>query len=261
MAYTGTLQKLAQNLQTTYENTIFSQSGDIGDTREKEVIKYLKKVMAHKYGFQSGEIFDESDANSGQVDVIIYDSLFSTIFTDGSEKIFAPVESTYGVVSVKSKMGIKELKHAIEGIKKFNELKRPIIKENTLQVTPDFGITLGNGLSITGSSVQRNVNCIFAFETSVAVETLIQEVKNSGCVDLLVVPGKLCIMGRNRKEFALKDFGGKTLEFVGIRNENSVGLFILFLQIYLSRNVLVARDVKSLALNLIHGSEVEYLRN
>ena len=129
MAYTSALQKLSESLKTTYENTIFSHSGNIGDTREKEVIDYLSKVMAHKYGFKSGEVFDENDDNSGQVDVIIYDNLFSTIFTDGTDKILAPIESTYGIVSVKSKMGTKELSDAISGIKKYNALKDLYVKK------------------------------------------------------------------------------------------------------------------------------------
>ena len=125
MAYTSTLQKLSESLTMTYKNTIFNQAGNIGDTREKQVIDFLTKVMAHKYGFSSGEVFDEDDQNCGQVDVIIYDNLFSTVFTDGTGKIMAPVESTYGIISVKSKMGVKELDDAIEGIKKYDSLKKP----------------------------------------------------------------------------------------------------------------------------------------
>ena len=254
MAYTATLKKLAQNLKITYENTIYSHSGNVGDTREKEVIDYIKKVMAHKYGFSSGEVFDENDVNSGQVDVIIYDNLFSTVFSDGTDKIFAPVESTYGVISVKSKMGTGELDNAINGIKKYNNLKRPVIGENTIQIMPDQPISLSGGLSMIGTSFQQNINCIFAFDTTVAIATIIKKIKDSDCVDLLVVPNKFCIIGRHRKDFGLNDASGGKLEYVAINNENSISLLILFLQIYLSRNRLIIRNVESLVLNIIKQS-------
>lgn len=255
MAYTATLRKLAENLKATYDNTIFSHSGNIGDTREKEVIDYLTRVMAHKYGFQSGEIFDKDDLNSGQVDVIIYDNLFSTVFTDGTGKVFAPVESTYGIVSVKSKMGTRELSHAIQGIKKYEILKRPSLPENKIQIMPDFAISIGSGFSIKGASFfQKNINCIFAFDTTIRVDTIVQKLKLSQCVDLLIVPGKFCVIGRRRQEFGLSGADGNPLEYVSINNENSVSLFILLLQTYLSRNRLIARDIQNLIMDIVHDS-------
>lgn len=247
MAYTATLKKLAENLKTTYKNTIFSNPGNVGDTREKVVIDYLTKVMAHKYGFQSGEIFDENDINSGQIDIIMYDNLFSTVFTEGKGKIFAPVESTYGIISVKSKMGTKELDHAIEGIKKYNSLKRPVYKENTLQIMPDYAISLEGNLSTDGKlNKQENINCIFAFDTTVALKTIIQKMKDSECIDLIVIPDKFCITGRHRKEFSPKNkIDNSTLDYTAFMND-SIVWFILFLQIYLSRNRLISRDVQSL---------------
>jgi len=257
MAYTATLKKLSENLKTTYENTIFTNPGNIGDTREKEVIDYLMKVMAHKYGFQSGEIFDENDTNSGQIDVIMYDNLFSTVFTDGTGKIVAPVESTYGIISVKSKMGTRELDHAIAGIEKYNSLKRPIQNDKTLQIMPDFGISLGNGLSVEGRiSNQENINCIFAFDTTIKIETIIKKIKENGNIDLVVVPNKFCIIGRHRKEFGLNRDDGNKLDNAAIFTENSISLFILFLQSYLSRNRLISRDIQSLIIDIVQKSMI-----
>lgn len=245
MAYTDTLKKLAENLKTTYENTIFTNSGNVGDTREKEVIDYLTKVI------------DENGINSGQVDVIIYDNLFSTVFTDGTAKIVAPVESTYGIVSVKSKMGTKELDHAIEGINKYCSLKRPANGESVLQIMPDFGISVGKGLSVSGSILaQKNINCIFAFDTTVSTETIIKKVKDCGNIDLLVVPNKFCVIGRHREEFGLNRDDGNKLDNTAIFTENSIVLFVLFLQIYLARNRLIARNVQSLVFDVLRSSSI-----
>jgi hypothetical protein len=255
MAYTSTLQKLAESLTTTYKNTIFQQSGDVGDTREKVVLEYLRKVMPRKYGFQSGEVFDKDDKQSGQVDVIIYDNLFSTVFSDGSDKVLAPVESTFGVISVKSKMGTRELDDAIAGVKKFDSLTRTAAKENAFYIMPDMPLEGGKNITLTKNH-QQNINCIFAFETTVAIKTVIEKVKAAECIDLLVIPGKLCLIGRYRGEFGFsREDGSRFSDSIAINN-NSISLFIILLQLYLSRNHLVARDIESLALWLMRQSQI-----
>ena len=254
MAYTSTLKKLAENLKKTYENTIFSNPTNVGDTREKEVIHYLEKIMAYKYGFQSGEVFDAGDLNSGQIDIIIYDKLFSTVFTDGTDKIFAPIESTYGIISIKSKMGIRELDNAINGIKKYDILKKPSVPQNTVQIMPDFALSVTGSIKTDGFEVQKNINCIFAFDTTIAIDTIIQKIKESEVIDLLVIPNKFCIIGRYRKELGLLDDNKKEQEYFVVENENSIGLFVLFLQVYLSKTRLVARDITNLILNIINSS-------
>ena len=254
MAYTFTLNKLAENLKTTYENTIFRGSTNMGDTREKIVIDYLKKVMPRKYGFKSGEIFDENNNNTDQVDVIMFDNLFSTVFTDGTEKIFAPVESTYGIISVKSKMTTGELDNAIKGIGKYNSLKRQVNGKNTLQIMSDISISIdAKNLSLKGKiPSQENINCIFAFDTNVKTETILQKVKACGYLDLIVIPNKrICIIGRSRKEFALEFSNGNKLENKAIQTKNSISLFILFLQIYLSQKQLNTRELQSLVLDML----------
>ncbi|SRR6266478_3561772 len=254
MAYTATLQKLAENLNVAYRNTIFSHSGDVGDSREKAVIDYLQKVMAHKYGFHSGEVFDEEDNTSGQVDIIIYDNLFSTVFTDGTDKILAPVESTYGVISVKSKMGIKELDHAIEGILKYDSLTRPKSKEGMCYIMPDFAFASSSSIQF-GTSTQKNVNCIFAFDTTIAEATLIQKVKESNLVDLLIIPGKFCAVGRLRPEVRIQIGDKKMCDYM-LRSEKSIAFFVVMLQMYLGGNRLIGRDIGKLASWLMQQGQI-----
>ena len=249
MEHASILQLLAENLSSAFNNTIFSHPGNMGDSREKAVIDYLSKVMPHKYGFQSGEIFDEEGQRSGQVDLIIYDNLFSTIFTDGTDKILAPVESTYGIISVKSIMGTKELDNAIKGIKTYEGLKRPIPEEGVVYIQPDFTLTgTKNNLSFTGTK-QQNINCIFAFDTNVASKTIKERIQEAGCVDLLVVPGKLCAIGRYRSEFNLNQNNHPLSNYI-LSSEKSIAIFVCFLQLYLRGNRLVAGDTQKI-INLL----------
>jgi hypothetical protein len=254
MAYTATLQKLSENLSTAYNNTIFKHGGNMGDTREKAVIDYLCRVMPHRYGFKSGEVFDEADTTSGQVDVIVFDNLFSPVFTDGTDKVLAPVESTYGVISVKSQMGTKELDDAIEGVKKYDSLLRPQPQNGVVHLLPDFAFFSSDTIQCEGTE-QKNINCIFAFDTTVAQSTIIERMKEADCLDLLVVPGKFCAVGRMRKEMTLS-LANKRMSYYVVDSEKAVSLFVIMLQVYLSGNHLIGRDLTNLATRIIQTGKV-----
>lgn len=211
--------------------------------------------MPRKYGFQSGEVFDTDDKQSGQVDVIIYDNLFSTVFTDGTDKILAPVESTFGIISIKSKMGTRELDDAIAGIKNFESLRRTPPLQNAFYIMPDLPLVSSASISF-GQSHQRNINFIFAYDTTVALQTIKERVKIAGCIDLLVVPGQICLIGRQRVECGFSMNGGALSNAVIINKDHAISLFIILLQLYLSQNHLVAREIKSLALWIMKQSQV-----
>ena len=254
MEYAKILQKLAENLKAVYQNTIYSQSSDKGDSREKAIIDYLTKVMPRKYGFQSGEVFDKTGNNSGQVDVIIYDNLFSTIFTDGTDKVLAPVESTYGIVSVKSLMGTNELDLAIDGIKNYDNLIRPKTEPGNVYVMPDFAFKAGLNINFS-ATMQQNVNCIFAYDTNIANQTIINKIRESECIDLLVVPGRFCAIGRWRSEFGLNKDSQQMSNYI-LESEQSIAIFILFLQLYLSNSRLIASDIRNYTTWLINQSKL-----
>jgi hypothetical protein len=88
------------------------------------------------------------------------------------------------------------------------------------------------------------------------MDTLIKKVRESGCVDLLVIPGEMCIVGRYRGEFGFSREDGSKFENSAVVNSNAISFFILVLQLYLSRNHLVARDIESLALWLMQQSKI-----
>ena len=248
------LKKLSSNLINTYENAIHEDSGNIGKSREAEIIKFLERVMPQKYGFKSGEVFDQSGKKSDQTDIILHDKLFSSILTDGSENIVVPVESTYGVISVKSKMGTKELDHAIKGIKKYESLKRPKPEKGEAYILPDLKIVTGNGVEFEAPP-PRNINCIFAFETTVANATLLKKVEEAKCVDLLVVPNAYCVIGRKRDEFSFSD-ESKIVSDCAVVTQDSVPMFTILLQLYLCKNKLISADVSNIALEIIRSGNI-----
>jgi hypothetical protein len=252
--YVDTLLKLAKSLVAQYD-VIFDQSGDRGDSREKAVIAFLEKVNADKYGFSKGEVFDSNGDSSGEVDVIIHDRLFSPVFRDGSGKILAPVESTYGIIEVKSTLTITELESSIAKLKRYNDLVRREAADGEAFITPDVSFGSSASIQIKGTDNER-INVIFAYKNDIKRETLLGMARQCDFLDLIVVPGEFCYFGRKRRAgWGLQNNGQDLVSFLSL-SESAVALWAIYLQILLSRSRLVALDRDRMFLEFIRESKI-----
>lgn len=99
--------------------SVFANTGDIGGSREKAYLEFLRLHAPSKCNvFQGGFLFDEDGAVSSQLDIIITTDTaprFDFHNKDGGGKAFSPVEGTLGVVSVKSTLDKKELFDSLRG--------------------------------------------------------------------------------------------------------------------------------------------------
>src|SRR5450759_2458388 len=100
--------------------TIFSNTSDIGVSREKVYVEFLRThAPARCNVFLGGFIFDMAGNESRQLDVIVTNDTnprFNLHNKDGNGKSFSPIEGTVGVVSVKSTLNQRELEDALLGI-------------------------------------------------------------------------------------------------------------------------------------------------
>lgn len=99
---------------------IFPNSSDVGISREKVYIEFLKQHAPSKCNiFQGGFIFDTTGNESKQMDVIATTDTaprFDFHNRGGDGKSFSPVEGTLGAFSIKSTLDKKELFDALTGI-------------------------------------------------------------------------------------------------------------------------------------------------
>ena len=244
--FASIVEKLGAGLQRTYEETIFEHKSDMGDSREQAVIDFLAKVSPGNLGIAKGEVFDEQGGACGQIDVVLYDAANSVVFRDGSGKVFAPVESTHGVIEVKSLLTTGELDSALLKLASYNNLLRPEAKANQFAYTPDSVTTFGVGLTGTGSYNER-INGVFAFETNIAVDTLASRLRECACIDFLVIPGKYFFLGRVRKSpHYFVQANGETASHALFSTKDAVTLWTVYLQILLSQSRLIAVDRKKI---------------
>lgn len=102
-----------------------------GDNCENAWINFFKSFLPSKYAVDKGFIFDSKGNLSEQIDVIIYDSLYTPLIfeTEVGEK-FITSESVYAVFEVKQEINKGYLEYAqkkIQSVRKLYRSSRPMI--------------------------------------------------------------------------------------------------------------------------------------
>ncbi|MGC2828143.1 MAG: DUF6602 domain-containing protein, partial [Candidatus Acidiferrum sp.] len=60
--------------------------------------------------------FSANGTQSAQIDIVIYDAIFSTILFRNEDKSLFPAESVFGSIEVKSNLNGNELRTSIENV-------------------------------------------------------------------------------------------------------------------------------------------------
>jgi hypothetical protein len=152
-------RRIASELE---EPNLFEHMGDRGRFREAVIRDFLRPFLPLAYGLSSGEVFSTDGEQSAQVDIVIYDAVFSTIlFRDKPDQLF-PAESIFGSIEVKSHLSLGELESACSNVRSVKSLKRP--PSNMLDLSPTTRLELGPGLSADPSPRNPYLGFIWAFD-------------------------------------------------------------------------------------------------
>ena len=101
-----------------------SHPTDKGDISEEKWIDFLNKYLPKRYSVSKGTIVDCEGTLSQQIDLVIYDNLYSPlIFNDGVRK-YIPAESVYAVFEVKPEINKDYVDYAASKIESVRTLKR-----------------------------------------------------------------------------------------------------------------------------------------
>lgn len=99
-------------------------SGEIGTLIEEMFRSYLGEVLPEKIGVSHGFVMDSDGGESKQMDIILYDKMYTPrIFTSAAANVF-PVEATYACGEIKTKLNAKELKDSFEKCLSYKHLRR-----------------------------------------------------------------------------------------------------------------------------------------
>lgn len=169
MNYYSALIKSGKILEGYFEQSKnILHNGSKGTVRENIVNKVIRPFLPACYGLSGGEAFDSEGNTSKQLDLVVYDSVFSYIIPYIDNYIQFPCESIYGNIEIKSFLNKDELMKAIDNIKSMKSLKRE--GTHSWTVTPLVSIKI-NGLS---DNTDRNpyFGIIFAYDSVEALTVL-----------------------------------------------------------------------------------------
>lgn len=144
------------------DSNLFTHMGDRGSVRERIVTRFLRPFLPPCYGLDSGEVFSADGVQSAQIDIVIYDAIFSTILFRGEEKCLFPAESVFGSIEVKSNLNSNELKTSIENIASLKRLARP--DSDAADLSPLLRLNLGPSLGVTPGKMNPYLGYIFGYQ-------------------------------------------------------------------------------------------------
>ena len=120
-----TLFKTKQTILESKLNILLEHPVTKGEHCESAWIDFFRSFLPNKYGIDKGFVFDAQGSVSEQIDIIIYDSLYSPLIfgTDAGEK-FITAESVYAVFDSKPKIDKRTVEYTNKKIYSVTNLVR-----------------------------------------------------------------------------------------------------------------------------------------
>ena len=136
-----------------------------GDNSEGGWKDFFKNILPKKYGIDSGFLIDCDGNVSEQIDIIIYDNLYSPyIMSSGSGTKYIPVEAVYAIAEVKPTVDKSYIEYANNKVQSVKNLRRTVRgvtvageRKEKQNLTSILGIILARESSITTKTVKKHL--------------------------------------------------------------------------------------------------------
>ena len=157
------LRAHANVAQAKFEaSNIYSHNLTKGEVRERVLSNFLRPFLPACYGLGTGQVFSSEGGDSKQIDIVIYDAVFSIVLRLDETHLLLPSESVYGSVEVKSSLNSKDLEEAIENIRSLKLLGRA--SSDALDFTPISRLDVGAGLTYDQTTKNPYLGIVFALD-------------------------------------------------------------------------------------------------
>lgn len=170
------------------ESKVITHSGNKGTFRECILNDIIRPFLPMQYGLSSGECFDSSGQVSRQLDIVVYDRLFSYSIPRG-DYMLVPFESAYGEIEVKSFLNKKTLDESLANIESFKSLSRP--SPEPCQLLPTLSIDI-KGVTWETAAFTTPFGCVFAYD-GVKSDTAMDYILEKGPLNPAVMPDMMVL--------------------------------------------------------------------
>lgn len=181
--YLEMLHKSIKRIEADFDfSAIIDHNCSKGTFREKILKSFLRPFLPGCYGVSGGQAFDDAGNTSKQLDVVIYDSLFSYIAPYMDDFIYFPCESVYGNIEIKSNLNKQSFEEAAKNIASLKKLSRKCIE--SFHINPMKPLCIKN-VTWDVQAVNEYLEVIFAYDSvsSSTVLSYIQDCINEGTLD------------------------------------------------------------------------------
>ena len=224
---------------------------DRGEYRERVVQEFLRPYLPECYGLGRGEIFSANGKSSRQIDIVIYDAIFSSVLMKDANSQLFPCESVFGSIEVKTELTGQTLEQGVENIMSLKRLDREA--SDMMDILPFRRINVGEPLTYGKAKRNHYLGVIFAYkglEYQTVVEYL--EEQSNDFKKRMMLPNFVFNLERGYMIFRYKEEEGeKRVSFSGedydrygpiILGEYTLPLFYLTVNAFLNMSILKAPD-------------------
>ncbi len=215
--------------------------GGRGTLREDAFERFLNDHLPGRYSVGRGEIVSALNEKSGQIDVIIYDpSRCPVLLRSPSHGLF-PIESVFGVVSIKSDLNSTQLAEAYANIRSAKQL-----------VNPKSFTVAANGFA-RGVGSPQPVGVVFSYQSSRSLEAIAKQAASldEGLDDLKLRPDFIVVLDKGivgpraqiRGDFNSFDLPIDSSNRTKVRKTGRHTLLRAYLQLLAELNPLELRDL------------------
>lgn len=220
-----------------------------GDHSEYAWIEFLRSFLPSKFSVDKGFVYDSKGQVSKQIDIIIYDSLYTPlIFKTSSGEAYVTSESVYAIFEVKQNVDGKNIKAANE---KINSVKNLYRTSRDIMVGGDKkpgreaeSLKIIGGILSTGNKFEGDNN------KGVLKETLIDHLKTNTGIDLgCSAMDYTFIVGEDSN--GLRDVDN--MIFTDDRNKIIINFFYIIIDELYKRGTVPAADIRKYGKTYVEG--------
>ena len=160
MKFLDALRNVSSGIDSKFKDSqLFTTSGERGNAREQIISTHLRPFLPECYGLGSGQIFSSDGGVSKQIDIVIYDNVYSNVLFKGENASLFPCESVYGEIEVKSNLDSKEFEKSLCNIESMKMLTRE--DSLSIDITPLYRLPLGKVFSFPLDKCNPYLGVIF----------------------------------------------------------------------------------------------------
>ena len=123
--FTGLQKQMEASLNVNRE--FISHSGSKGDATEQHWITFLRKYLPDRYKVDKAIVIDATGNVSWQMDIVIYDGLYTPFIFNQDGFMYVPAESVYAVFEVKQDV-VGNIEYAAQHVESVRKLQRTSIE-------------------------------------------------------------------------------------------------------------------------------------